>query len=301
VAGILDSKSRIIDFSLTPQGRAQLASGRIRFSKASVSDRSSFYEQTGEGASDATERIYFETYSTSADQVTLETSDNGQLVPFVTPSYTVTSTGIYTSAGDPVLDGNIFSSVGSDIAGASGDNFASLKVLITDDPDDRRKTDFKVDGKSFLFYPTMPDFRISPDRHIDEIESLLFDKRLNRQSNFKFLPPVNENGSRLGYYSDVRQRFEENEDASISNLLSGASGTRYQVFTSIFRQTSPQNSINLQIFETTKKAGIRKLDLIDFGRVKFRGRDAHVAFAGRVIRNSFEFPVFVNMLTLVLV
>ena len=257
--------------------------------------------QTGEGATDATERIYFETYSTSADQVTLETQDNGQLVPFVSLSYTVTSTGIYTPAGDPVLDGNIFSSIGSEIAGTSGDNFASLKVLITDDPDDRRKTEFKVDGKSFLFYPTMPDFRISADRHIDEIESLLFDKRLTRQPNFKFLPPINENGSRLGYYSDVRQKFEENEETPISNLLSGASGTRYQVFTSIFRQTSPRNAINLQIFETTKKTGIRKLDLIDFGTVKFRGKDAHIAFAGRVIRNSFEFPVFVNMLTLVLV
>ena len=57
MAGILDSKSRVIDFALTPQGRRQLAAGQLVFDRASVSDRSSFYERSEEGAADATNRI----------------------------------------------------------------------------------------------------------------------------------------------------------------------------------------------------------------------------------------------------
>ena len=303
MAGILDSKSRVIDFALTPAGRAQLASGRIRFVKATVSDRSSFYERDASGATDATERIYFETYANKYDKVTVETDDSGQLIPFETADYKVTATGIYTPSGDQVVDAGIFASLGSDLSGTSADNFAKLRVLITDDPDDRQKTQFLVDGTSFYFIPSMPDFVRKPERHIDEIESLLFDKRLAKKPNFKFLPPVNADGSRLGYYSDVRQKFEDvpDEDVAISNLLSAGKGTKYQSFVTRFRETSPSNTLNVQVFETGRTSGIRKLDMIDYGRVKFRGGEAHVVFAGRIIRNSFKFPVFVNAMTLVFV
>ena len=278
MAGALDSKSRVIDFALTPVGRQKLADGQLIFEKATVSDRSSFYEWDGTGASDATQRLYFETYSASSDQITLESDDSGQLIPY---------------GGRNLM----FSSLGEDIAGTSGANFSALKVLITDDPDDQQETAFKIIGRRYIFYPTMPDISRDPVSKIDAIESVLFDKRLSKKTNFMFMPPVNADGSRLGYYTDVRQEFAD-EDAE--ELMTAGKGAKYQAFISKFADTSPRNTLNLQVFQHTNETGVKKLDLIDFGRTTFGGTTGHVVFAGRVLNNSYGFPVFVNILTLVL-
>lgn len=278
MAGILDSKSRVIDFALTPQGRRQLAAGQLVFDRASVSDRSSFYERSEEGAADATNRIYFETYSSTADQITLETDDSGQLLPF----------------GGVNLQ---FASLSQDVAGTSASNFTSHKILLSDDPDDRQKLEFEIAGSQFVFYPSMPSVRQQPDVSIDSIESVLFDKRLASKKNFMYMPPENVDGSRLGYYSDVRQKFS---GESFSDLMSGEKGTKYQTFTTGFAGTSPSNTLNIQVYQTNQGSGLRKLDLIDYGLAKLGGKEGHVIFAGRVVNNSYDFPVFVNILTLVL-
>lgn len=278
MAGILDSKSRVIDFALTAEGRRQLASGKLVFSKATVSDRASFYERSGEDAATAADRIYFETYGSATDQVTLETDDSGQLIPF----------------GGRNLE---FASL-SDVAQTSGANFSSLKALITDDPEDQQATSFQLDGRDFVFYPSAADPTRPAEARLDEIESVLFDKRLARKRNFQFLPPVNENGDRLGFYSDIRQSLV---DDSVDAIMSGARGTKYQAFVTRFRETTPENNINLQVFQQNKgESGLIKLDLIDFGVAQFSGRTGRVIFAGRIMNNSYDFPVFINILTLVL-
>jgi hypothetical protein len=279
VAGILDSKSRVIDFALTPQGRRQLSAGKLVFVKATVSDRASFYERDENGATDATQRIYFETYSSPVDQVTLETDDSGALIPY----------------GGKNLE---FSSLAGGVAETSGDHFKSLKVLLSDDPDDNQNTQFTVSGRDFVFYPTVADVGRPSIAGIDEIESLLFDKRLSRKKNFMFLPPENEDGSRLGYYQDVRQSLL---DDAVSSVMTGKKGTKYQTFVTKFVDTSRTNNLNIQVFqENNGSSGIIKLDLIDFGQATFGQRSGRVIFAGRIYNNSFDFPVFVNILTLVL-
>jgi hypothetical protein len=270
-----------------------------------VSDRSSFYERDENGATDATSRIYFETYSTTSDQITVETDDSGQLLPFVGTEYTFTPMGVFTPNGDPVNDANLFASLGSSLAGTSVANLEKLKLLITDDPDDKQKSEFTISGDSFIFIPSSPDFRRKPDLHIDEIESLLFDKRLSNKPNFKFLPPVNADGRKLGNYADVRQQIQEDDDGeniTVSKFLtSDKTNIKYQIFTTKFKNTSPRNNLNVQVFETNRTAGLSKLDVIDYGVQKYKDKSVHILFAGKVLRNSFQFPVFVNILTLVFV
>ena len=83
--------------------------------------------------------------------------------------------------------------------------------------------------------------------------------------------------------------------------MTAKGGTKYQAFTSRFIETSPQNTLNIQVFQQNHgESGIKKLDLIDFGLASFAGRRGHVIFAGRVVNNSYEFPVFINLLTMVL-
>ena len=45
MSGILDRKSRIIDYSLTENGRSQIQTGDIRFVYATASDKSILYEK----------------------------------------------------------------------------------------------------------------------------------------------------------------------------------------------------------------------------------------------------------------
>jgi hypothetical protein len=292
VAGILDSKSRVFDFALTPQGKRQLASGKIRFVKATVSDRSSFYEKdpTG-GATDATQRVYFETYQRAGDQVTVESDDSGLLLPFPGASQSATDSNASTDRVE-------FASSGASLSLDSVSNFEGLKALLSDDPNDPDVRSFSITGRSFVFYNSLSTApRV---KKIDQIESVLFDKRLQRKPNFQYLPPLNERGEPLGKYSDFRQQFTDSPDLSLGELVANKRGERQQVFASNFNGDRQKNVLNLQVFETTRDGAVRKLDLIDFGEITQGSQNLRIVFAGRVILNSFQFPTFVNILTLVL-
>ena len=64
MAGILDSKTRIMDVIITKEGRRQMASGKLRAEFLSFTDASTFYEKSGQqGNSDPTDRVYFEATS----------------------------------------------------------------------------------------------------------------------------------------------------------------------------------------------------------------------------------------------
>ena len=61
MAGILDSKSRVVDFILTDEGRKQVRDGDLKIEYASFTDRDTFYEEDQDGvATDPTSRLYFE-------------------------------------------------------------------------------------------------------------------------------------------------------------------------------------------------------------------------------------------------
>ncbi len=302
MAGILDSKSRVLDLTLTPIGRKQLASGKLRIDAATVSDRSSFYErESSGGAEDATRRLYFETYSTPSDQITLESDDSGQLIPFIAGDTTIRGGVVYDSSGSPLQRTTAFASFGQEVAASSASNFAGLKVLLTDDPEDRETAEFALSGTDFDYVPVLPDSTRTSRAHIDSIESVLFDKRLSRKPNFMFLPPVNNNGDELGNYADARQQFEDSDyETPLSSLTSSSKGSKYQTFITQFDKTTASNRIALQVFETGEGTSMRKLDLIDFGDVKKGDETMRVIFAGRVFLNTYGFPTFVNLITLVL-
>ena len=47
MAGILDKKTRFIDYVITQEGKRQLASGMLRATYASVNDMHTFYDKNG--------------------------------------------------------------------------------------------------------------------------------------------------------------------------------------------------------------------------------------------------------------
>ena len=86
--GILENKHRIIDSTITQEGRRQLASGMMKIEYYSFTDRDVFYQSSSlksvvtnlPVADDAASRLYFESqYSLPEDQITPEANDSGQL------------------------------------------------------------------------------------------------------------------------------------------------------------------------------------------------------------------------------
>ena len=91
MAGILDSKSRIMDVVITEQGRRQLASGQMKIEYATFTDLGAFYSGDEDGVlEDPSVRIYFEAASDlPSDLVTLETDDSGLLTPYRADNFAV--------------------------------------------------------------------------------------------------------------------------------------------------------------------------------------------------------------------
>jgi len=98
MAGILDSKTRVMDFILTDEGRRQIRDGDLRISFASFSDLGTFYsEDSGGVASDAGGRIYFEASSRHQDRIVVES-----LMGVITNFATSGDAGSYELGGEQI-------------------------------------------------------------------------------------------------------------------------------------------------------------------------------------------------------
>lgn len=134
MAGILDSKSRIMDVVITEQGRRQLASGQMKIEYATFTDLGAFYAGDEDGVlEDPSTRIYFEAASDlPSDLITLETDDSGLLVPYRADNFAV-------GGNNMVLSGSLRSKVAigsaaEAISTAILDSWNNLQVIGSDDP-----------------------------------------------------------------------------------------------------------------------------------------------------------------------
>jgi hypothetical protein len=232
MAGILNSKERMIDFIITPQGRRQIADGRMKVEFASVTDRHTFYTSSNidKVAEDASQRVFFETYSSPSDMIFPEvdgTSESGNVQPF--------------RAGNLSIDGKIFASgtfntgsvkfrdvlSGSKIVDKAEElsigllkHFEGLQLLGTEDVFSN-SSDFKLSAQTGSFVITDQDIIANNGRGVylkdispvlpqivgvyppimpvpqdglvdlDTIPSLHTDPRFSHLPNYRYLPPVN--------------------------------------------------------------------------------------------------------------
>ena len=99
MAGILNSKERIIDFIMTEEGKRQASSGQMKIEFASFTDMHTFYEVSssiGSGdpralpgvAEDASSRLYFEASNRFQDVIVPELEAGNSLRPFRTSDFT---------------------------------------------------------------------------------------------------------------------------------------------------------------------------------------------------------------------
>ena len=207
MAGILDNKTRILDAIVTDQGRAQIASGRLRIEYVSLTDGAAYYEaDAASGSSDATNRLYFEATSRKQDFITFETDDSGQLLGYnIDPSLTIMGNELFKKDSTVEQSGSninnfLFVSGAGDFASLSAgmltssiDHFKELYMLGTA-TGDSIKRDFTLNNNTvkFTILNTFPWINGPSDNiaSIDSISPLFTDDRLTHIPNFKFLPPL---------------------------------------------------------------------------------------------------------------
>jgi len=295
MAGILDSKSRIIDVVITEQGRRQLASGKMKIEFATFTDAGSFYADGGGGIiEDPSSRIYFEAASDlPSDLITFETDDSGFLIPYRADNNLVIS-GSARSAND-------INGASEAISTAIFESWNNLQVIGSIDPIDDTQG-FTLSRQAVTF-SIREDFPFAPGdvktAVVDDIESLNHDVRLSNLQNFKYLPPINNAGVLAGVPIGSFPNMNETTDADKQSFESRIAMLEFADVE--FIETSIENSFVMQAFELSGDDGVIKLDVIDYGTRPSTANKAlttRTLFAGKILKDGFGNPTFVNIFTI---
>lgn len=301
MAGILDSKSRIMDVVITDQGRRQLASGEMRIEYATFTDQGSFYSGDEDGViDDPAERIYFEAASDlPSDLITFETDDSGFLLPYRADNFgagganLVISGSLVGTGRNPVR--------ASAISTAILQSWENLQVIGTDDPLDDDQG-FQL-SRSSITFSIRDEFPFGQgdvkQARIDDIESLNHDFRLSNLQNFSYLPPINARGVLAGQPIGNFQNDNEGLDTNRQAFESRIAGLEMAEIE--FIRTSIQNNFVMQAFELSDDSSIVKLDVIDYGErnaTNDPGRVVRTLFVGKILQDRYGNPTFVNIFTM---
>ena len=223
MAGILDSKSRILDTTILPTGREQAAFGHMQIRYVTFTDRHAFYDvsgtnETGKFADDAGDRIYFEAARRYQDLLCIETNANGNIqFPYNEPdegvgglgfhnlaifNETVAYSGSYPTGSivDPLVG-----TLQEEMMRSLNNNYGQQHFLATKDM-------FTLSNKFLLSTGTIgfqftcgidpdvdannanfPNFDKTPlNKNIEDIPKPWEDPRFYHLPNFLFLPQINK-------------------------------------------------------------------------------------------------------------
>ena len=304
MAGILDSKSRVMDTIITSIGRKQAAAGGLKIEHVSFTDRNIYYSTGADGVvDDPTTRIYFEASSGDSDVIIWETDNLGNLTPFRSKKYSISGGKIYD------LDGKIqpgivnLVSASDNMLKTSTENFTNQMIigsreLFRQD----KKASFEIDTSNIDFSVTAnsPIASEVKSMSVDNIESVFQDFRFGNMDAFKFMPPVAPDVASkslipMASYSNVNQANIDTWE-EMQNYLSGK-----PVQTVNFIQKSIDNNLIGQALETDNEEQIvKKLSIIDMGTFKVDDTlYPHVFFLGKIYRDSKGNLTFANLFTLV--
>lgn len=314
MAGILDSKERVIDFIVTEEGKRQATSGQMKIEYAAFTDMHTFYATSGsqnpDVAEDASNRIFFEAADRFQDVLVPELVAGNSLRPFRTTNFQfdghIVASGTFRVGYQKkvnILTGSKITSLSDKTLEGITQNFQDLRILATSDPF-ASTSGFEVSAPSgsFFYWDKMPMGRaFDGEVSLEAAESLFADKRFSHFSNFTYLPPVNvpTPGALKGVPLGLYPKLNEPEVQSFSQLQEVLKDM--QLLDVKFTDTSRDNNLVAQVFEFSS-TGIEKLSIIDFG--EFDDNDPYspgkrVFFVGKLYRDANGAETFMNIFTVV--
>lgn len=311
--GALDSKTRVLDVVMTPNGRASLARGGFNVAYASFTDGQTFYDPGSiSGSYDtATDRIFLEAPgSLPQDTLVITTDDSGDLIPasaFGTnidakgTLYEIDYTGYRPVSG--YQTGSNFSSAVDNVTSMFQTAYSYNSIIGTRPPLD--------EDLDFTIVPTTASFStigISGSESVSEIDtadSLFFDKRFANLPQFKFLPPVVSTGGAVGFLGKFRniKKFNQYTYEDLKSDVFGTDSNPIKQRRDVtIESTTLQNDLVIQMYEITND-GVTKLDAVDYGEVVDYTDNNHqqkrIVFFGKVFLDNSETATYVNLFTVV--
>lgn len=307
--GVLNSKTRVVDVVMTPNGRASLALGGLNVAYATFTDGQTYYEPSSiTGSYDTTtDRIFLESPgSLPQDTLSLTTDDTGKLIPASAFGTNITQQGTLYTDSTPVVGyqtGSGFSSAVTNIVNMFQTAYMYNALIGSRAPLD--------DDQNFSIVPNSASFNMPSDLVIDDVaeidsaDSLFFDKRFANLPQFKFLPPVVSSAgivTELGKYNNIK-KFNQYTYEDLKNDVFGTEKFPIKQRSDINIETSTQeNDLIVQMYEITND-GVTKLDAVDYGEVIDYTDSDHqqkrVIFFGKVFLDSSETATYVNLFTVV--
>jgi len=315
--GFLNKKKRIIDTYLTPVGRKKLASGKVNFKYIAVSDKFSVYPAGNNNEVDEDfKSLIMETRSSYKDSIFIESNTYGKTFVAIEEEkmYTDLDYALQSDGKLAPIEDNPWESSSLDLSTfisqipniTTGSFNRILDNQYIQHRQDEDYLGFKIDKSIINFYIT----RNKPiqntgvkEINVDSAEPFFFDKFVSNTKPFRFLPPVyleREGGvseNRLGDYEDLNQKDVETFD-DIKNMISNS-----EVQEIIFDKNSRDANLIMQMFKikrTNNSPSIQKLDTIDFGEYFDGGKFKKVIFAGKVFKDTYDYPTYINIFTIIM-
>ena len=299
MAGILNSKQRIMDVLVTSNGRRQIADGTFKIEYASFSDHGVFYRNDGAGvADDAGSRIMFESYASNSDVIIPEINSHNAV-------------SMDTSSGKTIIDGSVVAAEGAshlqsvflsgsvdvfsssiDVIQSAIENFDRLQVIGTKNTGTPSEY-FNLSTNEITFSP--PTDLIS--MNIDSIPAMWASEISNSQPQFKYMAPVYEshgNEYPMATYTKLTSEPTRNFSDLKTNLETSAHESR-----EIDISTSDGvTNLLIQCFEI-EGAEIKKLAMINYGSYfddsgVYQGSIYHL---GKLYRDSQNIPKFIRLMS----
>jgi len=327
MAGILNSKERVMDFIVTQEGKRQAGFGELRVKFASFTDLHTFYETSGSLeqptlAADASDRIFFEAHDRYQDLVVPELEAGFSLRPFRTSDFQVAGRTVASGTFQVGFIDRMNVITGSDLPEATPDllngitqNFNDLRIIGSEDIYSlSQEFDVSLDVQHFKVDDGTEYLRSSEKSgnagtvQTENVPSVFSDSRFSRFPNFLYLPPENlpqpgfSSGSVLADYPQLNEK----PMATLDDVLVGLKGK--QKAEVAFSSTSRFNNYVCQVFESSQ-LGVDKLSIVDFGNfddeepgspdsILSPGR--RVFFAGKIRRDSSGAETFLCLFTIII-
>jgi hypothetical protein len=229
MSGILDRKSRLLDYTITSNGRSQMQDGDIRFVYATVSDKSIVYEKDFDLSLLNKEDIAY-------DKMFLPLEVSSKLNDELNPEFDLDKTfsktngnilNLERSQNESLSDISFDTAVTNNITRNDlGNRLSNLDYLTTKNLLGSDKLEFEEDvinSPDFDFVNVDSLTKYNTVKHAsmsaNDLNVIANDKRFSHKTNFKKLIPVNSSGQELYDVEMFKDLDTFSEDNIIENIF----------------------------------------------------------------------------------
>ena len=214
MAGVLNSKSRILDVILTELGRDQMNRGEFEVSFVTFSDAGTEYVDDGTGvAASVKDRITFEAHSSPNDEIIPEIDNEGEflLTKRVSPTLTVNNGILYEQSATGFTAIDAFTKIDK-FTDLTTSRWNNLQILRSESS----IPDFDVSSETITLRTNLN----SDDtllQNVSMLKPILIDPRFAGNITTLYLPPVSLNN---GNITPLRAFNRFGKENTLDNVLS---------------------------------------------------------------------------------